>query len=46
MRLRKEERASLRKEKERSHKMTLNILIMGNKDITQRIAIRNQNKTE
>jgi hypothetical protein len=34
MRLRKKERASLKKEKERNHKVILNALIMGNKDIT------------
>jgi hypothetical protein len=33
-RLKKEKRVSLRKEKERSHKVTLNALIMGNKNIT------------
>jgi hypothetical protein len=45
-RLRKEKRASLKKEKEKSHKMTLNALIMINKGIMLRIAIRNRNKTE
>ena len=41
MRLKKEERANLRKEKKKSYKVTLNISIMGNKNITQGIAIRN-----
>jgi hypothetical protein len=45
-RLKKEKKVSLRKEKERSYKMTLNALTMGNKNITQGTAIRNLNRTE
>ena len=45
-RLREEKRVSLRKEKERSHKLTLNTLIVGNKDIMRGTAIRNLNRTE
>jgi hypothetical protein len=43
-RLKEEKKNSLKKERERSHKVTLNILIIRNKDITQGIAIRNLNK--
>jgi hypothetical protein len=39
MRLKEEKRVSLRKEKERSYKVTLNILTAANKDIMQRTAI-------
>jgi hypothetical protein len=39
-------RISLRKEKERSHKVTLNILTVRNKDIMRGTVIRNLNKTE
>jgi hypothetical protein len=44
MRLKKERRVSLRKERERSYKITLNALIMGNRDITRETTIRNPNK--
>jgi hypothetical protein len=45
-RLKEGKRISLRKEKERSHKVILNALIVRNKDIMRGIAIRNLNKTE
>jgi len=45
-RLKEERKISLKKEKEKSHKITLNVLTMGNKSITQRTVIRNLNKTE
>ena len=45
-RLKKEKRINLKKEKERNYKMTLNVLIIGNKDIIRKTAIRNLNKTE
>ena len=43
-RLKKGRKVSLRKERERNHKITLNALIMRNKNITQETAIRNLNK--
>jgi len=45
-RLKEERRVNLRKERKKSHKVILNILIVGNKNITQKTAIRNLNKTE
>jgi hypothetical protein len=45
-RLREKKRVSLRKEKERNYKMTLNALTVRNKDIMRGTAIRNPNKTE
>jgi hypothetical protein len=45
-RLRKEKRASLKREKEKSHKIILNILIVVNKGIIPGIVTRNRNKTE
>jgi hypothetical protein len=45
-RLREKKRVSLKKEKERSHKVILNILTVGNKDIMRGTVIRNLNKTE
>ena len=46
IRLKEEKRVNLKKEKERSHKITLNTLIMGNKNIMRETVIRNLNKTE
>jgi hypothetical protein len=45
-RLKKEKKISLKKEKERSHKVTLNISIVINRDIISGIITRNRNKTE
>jgi hypothetical protein len=45
-RLRKGKKINLKKEKERSHKITLNALTIENKNITQETAIRNLNKTK
>jgi hypothetical protein len=45
-RLKEEKRISLRKERARSHKVTLNILIVTSRGIILRIAIRNRNKME
>jgi hypothetical protein len=45
-RLKKEKRANLKKKKERSHKVTLNILIIVSRDIMLGIATRNRNKTK
>ena len=45
-RLKKKKRINLRKEKEKSHKVILNTLSVGNKDIMRETAIRNLNKTE
>ena len=45
-RLKEEKKVSLRKEKERNHKITLNALIVRNKDIMRGTAIRNLNETE
>jgi hypothetical protein len=45
-RLREGKRINLKKEKERNHKVTLNALIMGNKNIMRGTIIRNLNKTE
>jgi hypothetical protein len=45
-RLKGGKRVSLKKEKERSHKVTLNALTAGNKDIMRGTAIRSLNKTE
>jgi hypothetical protein len=45
-RLKEERRASLKKEKERSHKVTLNILIVVSRGIMLGIITRNRNKTE
>jgi hypothetical protein len=45
-RLKEGKRVNLRKEKKRSHKVILNILTVGNKDIIRGITIRNLNKTE
>jgi hypothetical protein len=45
-RLKKKKKVNLKKEKERSYKVILNILTMGNKNIMRGIAIRNLNKTE
>jgi hypothetical protein len=45
-RLRKERKASLKKEKEKSHKMTLNALIIISRDIMSGIITRNRSKTE
>jgi hypothetical protein len=45
-RSKKEKKVSLKKEKERSHKVTLNALTVGNKNTIRGTAIRNPNKTE
>jgi hypothetical protein len=45
-RLKKEKRVSSKKEKEKNHKVILNALTMGNKNIMRETAIRNPNKTE
>jgi hypothetical protein len=45
-RLKKKRKINLKKEKEKSHKITLNALTVKNKDITQRTVIRNLNKTK
>jgi hypothetical protein len=45
-RLKKEKKISLKKEKERSHKVTLNISIVINRGIISGIITRNRNKTE
>jgi hypothetical protein len=45
-RLKKKKKVSLRKERERNYKMTLNALTVRNKGITQGTAIRNLNKIE
>jgi hypothetical protein len=45
-RLKKEKKVSLKKEREKSHKVTLNALTVGNKNITQGTVIRNPNKTK
>jgi hypothetical protein len=45
-RLKKEKRASSKRKKKRSHKVTLNALIMVSKDIILEIAIRNRSKTK
>jgi hypothetical protein len=45
-RLKEERKVSLRKKREKSYKVTLNALIVGNKDITQGTVTRNLNKTE
>jgi hypothetical protein len=45
-RLRKEKRISSKKEKERSYKVTLNVLTVRNKNIMRGTVIRNLNKTE
>jgi hypothetical protein len=45
-RLKKERKASLKREKARSHKMTLNILIVANRGIILGITTRNRSKTE
>jgi hypothetical protein len=42
--LKKKKRINLRKERIRNHKITLNILIVGNKNITQKTITRNLNK--
>jgi hypothetical protein len=44
MRLKGKKRVSLRKERGRSYKIILNILIVGNKNTTQGTVIRNLNK--
>ena len=44
MRLKEGKKVSLKKERERSLKMILNALTVGNKSITQGTAIRNLNK--
>ena len=45
-RLKKEKGINLRKEKERNHKVILNALTVGNKDIMRVTVIRNLNKTK
>jgi hypothetical protein len=45
-RLKKGKRINLKKEKKRSHKMILNALTVGNKNIMRETAIRNLNKTK
>jgi hypothetical protein len=45
-RLKKERKANLKKEKEKSYKVTLNVSIVANRGIILRIATRNRNKTE
>jgi hypothetical protein len=45
-RLKKEKRVNSKKKKKKSHKVTSNTLIIGNKNITQGTAIRNLNKTK
>jgi hypothetical protein len=45
-RLKKRKKASLKKEKKRSHKITLNALTVRNKNIMRGTAIRNLNKTK
>jgi hypothetical protein len=45
-RLRKEKRVNLKRKKGKSHKVTLNTLIMTNKGIMLEITTRNRNKTE
>jgi hypothetical protein len=43
-RLKKEKRVSLKREKEKSHKVTLNISIVANRGIMSGIIIRNRNR--
>jgi FixJ family two-component response regulator len=45
-RLKKKREISLKKEKKRNHKMTLNTLTVRNKNIMREITTRNPNKTE
>jgi hypothetical protein len=45
-RLKEKKKVSLKKEKGRNHKMILNALIVGNKNIIRETAIRNLNKTK
>jgi hypothetical protein len=45
-RLKEEKRINLKKEREKSYKMTLNALTVRNKDITRETVIQNLNKTE
>jgi hypothetical protein len=46
MRLKKKKKVSLRKERVRSHKIILNVLIVVNKGIMPGTATRNRNKIE
>jgi hypothetical protein len=45
-RLKKGKKTSSKKKEERSHKMTLNALIIANRDIMPGIATQNRSKTE
>jgi hypothetical protein len=45
-RSKEKKRVSLKKEREKSHKVTLNALTVRNKNITQKTVTRNPNKTE
>jgi hypothetical protein len=45
-RSRKEKKASLKKEKKRSHKVTLNTSIIANRGIMPEITTQNRNKTK
>jgi hypothetical protein len=44
MRLKKEKRVSLRKEREKNHKKILNVLIAANKNIMQETATQSLNR--